>query len=39
MDDKILKIEIPWKTIGDLAMPLLCDFIYDQMREANDVPN
>jgi len=33
MDDKILKIEIPWQTINELALPLLCDFIFDQMSE------
>jgi hypothetical protein len=39
MDDKILKIQIPWTTINDLALPLLCDFIYDQMSEAKNVAN
>jgi hypothetical protein len=39
MDDKILKIQIPWTTINDLALPLLCDFIYDQMREATSAAN
>lgn len=39
MDDKILKIQIPWTTINELAFPLLCDFIYDQMREKTDEPN
>jgi len=34
MDDKILKIEIPWQTIKELPLPLLCDFIFDQMSEA-----
>jgi hypothetical protein len=32
MDDKIVKIEVPWATIEALTMPLLCDFIYDQMK-------
>lgn len=39
MDDKILKIEIPWATIRDLTQPLLCDYIFDQMSEAKNVPN
>jgi hypothetical protein len=40
MDDKILKIEVPWQTIRDLALPLLCDFIFDQMSEAkHERPN
>lgn len=32
MDDKTLKIEIPWEKIRELSGPLLCDFIYDLMR-------
>jgi len=39
MDDKILKIEIPWQTINELALPLLCDFIFDQMSEAKHAAN
>lgn len=39
MDDKILKIQIPWATINELALPLLCDFIFDQMSEAKHVAN
>ena len=32
MDDKIIKIEVPFSKIDELTLPLLCDFIYDAMR-------
>lgn len=39
MDDKILKIVVPWSTINALEFPLLCDYIFDQMSEAKHVAN
>lgn len=39
MDDKIVKIQVPWGTIEALELPLLCDFIFDQMSEAKHAAN
>lgn len=39
MDDKVLKIEIPWTKISELTQPMLCDFIFDLMSEGKHVAN
>ena len=39
MDDKIIKIEMPWATIRETSEAGLADWILDQMREARDVAN
>lgn len=37
MDDKVLKIEMPWATIRETAEAGIADFILDRMRESRDV--
>lgn len=37
MDDKILKIEMPWATIRTTTEAGIADFILDRMREQRDV--
>jgi hypothetical protein len=39
MDDKTIKIEMPWATIRETSEVGLADWILDQMREASDVAN
>jgi hypothetical protein len=36
MDDKILKIQVPWKVIEESTVPQLCDFIFEQMSKEPD---
>ena len=38
MDDKVLKIEMPWKTIQTTSEIGIAEYIVDQMREAREVP-
>lgn len=36
MDDKILKVEMPWVTIRETSQAGIAEYILNQMREARD---
>lgn len=37
MDDKVLKLEMPWTVIKETTEPALAAYILGQMRESRDV--
>jgi hypothetical protein len=37
MDDKVLKIELPWATVRETSEVGIAEYILKQMREARDV--
>lgn len=39
MDDKVLKIEMPWATIRETSEAGIAEYILNQMREARNVVN
>lgn len=39
MDDKVIKVDMPWVKIKETTEVGLTDWIFDQMREARNVAN